>query len=335
MSAHGLPVGRKRLRIDAFMAGLILALAIGFTVPGLGRDGGVLHLEWITRFGVCGIFLLYGLTLDPKRMLHGFGKARVHIAVQLMTFVVFPLVVLALLALLPASAPQPVLTGLFYVAAVPSTVSSSVAMVSLARGNVPVAVFNATISSLIGVVVTPLWMSWYLSTDSASVPVLPMLAKVALLVVLPIVFGQLARIWLAGWASRNGGWIKHVDRIIILFIVLGAVSNTTAEGIWSRHEPTVLVVAIMLAVVTFFICYGIGIALARALKFETADRIAFLFCSSKKSLAFGVPLAPVVLPQTADIGLALIPLMAFHFFQLIIVSVIAGRYARRTVAVDA
>jgi sodium/bile acid cotransporter 7 len=322
------------VKLDYFLVGLIAVVATGFAFPSLGASGGLLHLDGVTTYGICGVFFLYGLTLAPERMLHGFRKMKVHAAVQLMTFAVFPAVVLAALWIFPHVLPDAVNIGLFYVATLPSTVSSSVAMVSMARGNVPVALFNATISSLIGVVVTPLWMAWYLASVGFSIPLLPTLLKVALLVILPIVLGQIGRRWLLGWITRNGYWVKHLDRVIILAIVLNSLSDATAAGIWTSHKPTLLIETAAAAMALFFVIYGIGLGVARLLGFDRDDRIAFLFCGSKKSLAVGVPLAPVIFAGMADIGLIIVPIMVFHFFQLVVVSGLAARHARTAPALD-
>lgn len=316
-----------KIRIDYFLGGLVLVVLLGFVLPGIGESGGPFHLDWVTNYGICGVFFLYGLMLVPERMLEGFRKVRVHVAIQLVTFVLFPMVVLAAQFLMPNFLPEPVKIGIFYVAALPSTVSSSVAMVSFARGNVPVALFNATVSSLIGVVITPLWMAWYLHSVGVSVPLLPTLGKIALLVVLPIVLGQIGRIWLVGWIGRNAYWVKHVDRLIILAIVMNAVSNATAAGIWTNYKPTLLVETAVTAMLLFGLIYTLGLGISKVLGFNRDDRIAFLFCGSKKSLAMGVPLAPVIFAGMPDIGLIIVPIMVFHFFQLVVVSGIASRYA--------
>lgn len=317
-----------KLKLDYFLTGLVVVVILGFVLPSIGKSHGILHLDWVTNYGICGVFYIYGLTLVPKRMLEGFRNVRVHVAIQLATFVLFPAVVLAAQFVAPHLLPDPVKIGLFYVAALPSTVSSSVAMVSMARGNVPVALFNATLSSLIGVVVTPAWMAWYLQSVGMSVPLLPTLLKVALLVVLPIVLGQVSRLWLSGWISRNGHWVKHIDRLIILAIVMNAVSNATAAGIWTHYRPLLLVETAIASMLLFLLIFAIAMGIARLLGFNREDRIAFLFCGSKKSLAMGVPLAPVIFAGMPNLGLLIVPIMVFHFFQLIVVSGIASRYAR-------
>src|SRR5258706_4781641 len=140
----------RGFRFDGFLLALLAVVLAGILWPEPGGKGGFLHIEWITTYGIAVVFFLYGLTLAPEKMRRGVANWRVHVTVQLGTFVLFPVVVLAANVAFRPVFPPEVWTGFFFIAAVPSTVSSSVAMTSLAGGNVPVAIFNATLSSFIG-----------------------------------------------------------------------------------------------------------------------------------------------------------------------------------------
>jgi sodium/bile acid cotransporter 7 len=288
---------------------------------------GFLHVDWIASYGIAVVFFLYGLTLAPEKLRQGMGHWRLHVTVQLGTFVLFPAVVLLVGLPIRQHVPQAVWTGFFFLAAVPSTVSSSVAMTSLAKGNVPVAIFNATLSSLVGVFVTPLLMAWFVAATGSSLPLGQVILKVVLLVLLPVAVGQVARRWLAGWAKANSGWLKFVDRIIILAIVFGSFSDSILAGVWSQHDVR-LVGGILVGVITlFFVVYWLMKIPCRLFGFNREDTIACLFCASKKSLATGVPMAILMFGTTPELGLIIAPLMLYHFCQLVIVSVIANRDA--------
>ncbi|WP_102959740.1 bile acid:sodium symporter family protein [Mangrovicella endophytica] len=324
----------RRPKLDGFVLALAAAVFLAILWPEPGRSGGFLHLDWITGYGVCGVFFLYGLTLDPEKMRAGFWRWRTHLAIQLTTFAVFPAVVLAFEALVPGALGEAASVGFFYVAALPSTVSSSVAMVSLARGDVPVAIFNATLSSLLGVILTPLLMSWYLQSTGAPVPLGPTVLKVVLLVLVPIGIGQIARRWLGGWARRNSAIVKLVDRSLIIAIVYGAFCDSVAEGVWTRNDPLLVAEIAVLTIILFSLVYLLTMLGARLIGLSRGDRICLQFCGSKKSLATGVPLAPVIFAGRPDVGLIILPIMLFHFFQLLIVSAIAGRYSRDAAAAE-
>jgi len=314
---------------DGFLLALAAVVAAAILWPEPGATGGPLHMNWIATYGVAVVFFLYGLTLAPEKLHQGASHWRLHLTVQLATFVLFPALVLLLLLPLTGSLPGPVETGFFYLAALPSTVSSSVAMTSLARGNVPVAIFNATLSSLLGVFVTPLLMAWFASTTGTDIPLLPVIGKVVALVLVPIGVGQVARRWLAAWASRHIKTIRLADRAIILAIVYNSFADSMIEGIWTSHDATLLAEMVVGVLVIFFIVYGILLVVCRILGFDLPDRIACLFCGSKKSLASGVPMAKLIFNGDPALGLIIAPIMLYHFFQLVIVSVIANRYARR------
>lgn len=269
-------------KIDRFVLALASAVILAIIWPEPGRTHGFLQWQWITTYGICGVFFLYGLSLKPERMREGLMCWKAHIVIVLTTFGLFPLVVLLALSIAPALLPEAAKIGFFYVAALPSTVSSSVAMVSLARGNVPVAIFNATLSSLLGVFITPALMAWYLKTTGTPIPLLPTIIKIVLLVLLPIVVGQISRRWLSGWAKRNGGFLKQADRAIILAIVYGAFCDSVAEGVWSKHDAMVVVEIAVGAILLFTVIYSLMLFITKLLRFNTKDRIAVLFCGSKK-----------------------------------------------------
>ncbi|HEX7775839.1 MAG TPA: bile acid:sodium symporter family protein [Parvibaculum sp.] len=318
----------KKLNIDGFLLSLMAVVALAIVWPAPGVTGGPLHVEWVANYGLCIVFFLYGLTLAPEKMRAGLAKWQIHIAVQLGTFVLFPIVVLAALFLTRGLLPPEVQLGFFYLAALPSTVSSSVAMTSLARGNVPVAIFNATLSAFLGVFVTPILMAWYMKSTGHSLPLSSVILKIVLLVLLPTALGQIAHRWLAAWAARNSAWLKLCDRAVILAIVYNSFSDSIKEGVWSAHDVSLLFIMIVGVIGLFFVIYGLMQIPCRLLGLNREDSIACLFCASKKSLATGVPLSKVMFGATPALGLIIAPLMLFHFFQLVIVSVIANRFAR-------
>lgn len=317
-------------KLDYFLIGLVLMVALALIWPTPGVSGGPLHFEYITTYGVSVVFFLYGLMLSPEKMKAGILHWRLHICVQLATFVLFPAIILVARALMPGLFSDDVWLGFFYVAALPSTVSSSVAMTNIARGNVPAAVFNASLSSLLGVFVTPLLMSWYMQRNGIDMPLLPVIFKVVMLVLVPIIVGQIARRWMGDWSQRNAFWVKLADRSTILAIVYNSFCDSVDAGVWSANELSMVLEVAVAAVALFVIVYVIMNVVCAVMGFDIRDRIACQFCGSKKSLATGVPLAPVMFGHSAAIGLIVTPIMVFHFLQLVIVSVLAARFAKRT-----
>ncbi|MBS1182286.1 MAG: putative Na+-dependent transporter [Proteobacteria bacterium] len=314
--------------IDGFLIALVAVVGAAIVWPEVGATGGPLAMNVVASYGVAVIFFLYGLTLVPEKLRQGAANWRVHVVVQLATFVLFPVITLALIATAGSLVPTDVALGFFLVGALPSTVSSSVAMTSLARGNVPTAIFNATLSSLIGVFATPLLMAWYAAATNMAMPVLPVLVKVIGLVLVPIGVGQIARHWLAPWAQRHIRAIRLADRAIILAIVFNSFADSMVEGVWSGHDATLLASITVGVCVLFFTVYGLLTLPCRWLGFDRGDTIACLFCGSKKSLATGLPMAKLMFGASPALGLIIAPIMLYHFIQLVVVSMIATRHAR-------
>jgi sodium/bile acid cotransporter 7 len=318
----------RGVAVDGFLIGLAVVVSAAIVFPAPGASHGILHMDLIATYGVAIVFFLYGLTLAPEKLHEGATNWRVHLIVQLATFVLFPVVVLALLFAFGWTLPAPTSTGFFYIAALPSTVSSSVAMTSIARGNVPAAIFNATLSSLIGVFATPILMAWFAATTGETMALLPVIAKVVGLVLVPIAVGQVARHWLRNWAARHIKTIRLADRAIILAIVYNSFSDSMVEGIWGGHDLSFLIAMIAGVILLFAVVYWIIMIPCRLFGFNRADTIASLFCGSKKSLATGVPLARLMFSNSPALGLIIAPIMLYHFFQHVIVGDIANRYAR-------
>ncbi len=319
----------SRIGIDAFLIGLMSMVVLAWVAPELGRSGGLLHMDLFTGYGVALVFLLYGLTLPPERLKAGLMNWRLHTLVQTSTFLLFPALVWGLGAALAGWVDANVRLGFFVLAALPSTISSSVAMTSIARGNVAGAIFNASLSSLIGVVLTPLWVNWYLSAGGGSLDLGRVLLKILLLVLTPIVVGQVLRPWLHAWLDRNMRWLKQLDRATILAIVFNSFSDSIAEGVWAEHGADTLILVAGGSFVLFFFVFGLLSVLCRLLGFNREDAIAGVFCGTKKSLAAGVPMAKIMFGASPVLGMVIAPTILYHFIQLVAASIIARRWQDR------
>ncbi|GGF69626.1 transporter [Azorhizobium oxalatiphilum] len=317
----------SRFKLDPFVIALALTVVAAVIWPYPGVSGGVLHADKAASYGVAFIFVLYGLSLAPEHLWKSAGRWRVHLVVQFSTFALFPVVVLAAHPLLVRVMPPEMVAGFFFLAALPSTVSSSVAMTSLARGNVPVAIFNASISSLIGVFVTPLLMAWYMHATGTQMDLQGVIIKLVLLVMLPVGIGQLLRPLLAQFMNRHKKAARLADRAVILMIVYNSFCDSVVGGVWSKHDPRLIAEMLAGVVILFFVVYGLVAVICRLVGFNRMDRVAVLFCSSKKSLATGLPMARVIFGSQAELSLIIAPVMLFHFIQLVIVSFIAGHMA--------
>lgn len=312
---------------DWFLLGMLAAVVLAWFYPEPGAKGGSLHPEISNKLGVALIFFLHGLTLSFAALASGVRLWRLHLFVQGSTFLLFPLLGLGLWLALPSRIAPDLRTGLFFLCALPSTVSSSVALTAAAGGNVAAAVFNATLSSLLGVVLTPLWLAVVLGTAGGALPLGAVVLDLVLWLVLPLVLGQLARPLLGNFASRQRARINVADRATILLLVYTSFCDSVKGGVWNRGGGAV-VTALAAAVVLLALVLAFTWSAGEALGFERPERIVGLFCGSKKTLASGVPMARLIFGASPGLGLMLLPIMVYHPLQLLVGGWLAARLRR-------
>ncbi|MEU7099550.1 bile acid:sodium symporter family protein [Streptomyces longwoodensis] len=311
-----------RLPIDPYVVLLLGTVGLAALFPARGTAADV--SAGASTAAIALLFFLYGARLSTREALDALRHWRLHITVLACTFLIFPVLGLAARGLVPVLLTHPLYQGLLFLTLVPSTVQSSIAFTSIARGNVPAAICAGSFSSLVGIVVTPL-LAAVLLGGSGGGPSADSLVKIVLQLLVPFLAGQVLRRWIGGFVTRHKKVLGYVDRGSILLVVYTAFSEGVVQGIWHRVSPLQLggllvVEAVLLAVMLLLTWYG-----AKALRFGREDRITIQFAGSKKSLAAGLPMAGVLFGAHAS--LAVLPLMLFHQMQLMVCAVIARRRA--------
>jgi sodium/bile acid cotransporter 7 len=319
----------RRWRPDWFLLGMIAAALLAWLAPGPGAKGGALHPEVVNHLGVALIFFLHGLALSFAALRQGTLHWRLHLAVQLMTFVVCPLFGVLALFSFGARLDPSLGIGLFFLCALPSTVSSSVAFTATAGGNVPAAVFNATLSSVLGVFSTPLWVGLVLGASGASLPLGSVVLDLAIWLLLPLALGQLCRPLGGAWASRHEAAINKVDRLTILVLVYTSFCDSVQSGVWLGSGVQAMLVTLLFSAALLGLLLVLSNAFARRLGLATEDRIVLVFCGSKKTLASGVPMARLMFGAQLGLSLILLPILIYHPLQLVVCGWLARRFATR------
>jgi sodium/bile acid cotransporter 7 len=318
----------SRLNIDPYIAAIVGMVGLATLVPvhGVGAVAG----GYATNAAIAVLFFLHGAKLEPRAALAGARHWRLHAAVLLSTFVLFPLLALTARAVAPQLLPPALWAGLLLLCVLPSTVQSSIAFTSIARGNVPAALCAATASNLLGMVLTPLLAGLLLHTHgrfSAHA-----VGDIAMQLLLPFLAGQLARPWIGDWVARNRLLLGLVDRGSILLVVYVAFSEGVTQGIWHQLDAATLGTLMLVDAALLAAVLTLTTVASRVLGFSRADEIAVVFCGSKKSLASGLPMATVLLAGQSA-GLIVLPLMLFHQIQLMACATMARRYAARVEAI--
>jgi sodium/bile acid cotransporter 7 len=313
-----------RLPIDPYLLMLLATVGLALALPPRGEMRGVVDLVVFASVGL--LFFLYGARLSPAAIWAGATHWRLQLLVFASTFVLFPIIGFAIGAVVKSSLPIEITTGLVFVSLLPSTVQSSIAFTSIARGNVPAALCSASISNMLGVVLTPLLVSVAFPTPGGLSG--GTLRDIALQILLPFVAGQFARPKIGAWLLRHRTLTSVVDRGSVLIIVYAAFGAGMAEGVFQLVSAANLGIVLVLDMLMLALVIGVTTFASRFLGFSTEDEIAIVFCGSKKSMAAGLPMANILFPANT-VGLIVLPLMIFHQGQLFVCAVLARRYAAR------
>jgi sodium/bile acid cotransporter 7 len=243
------------------------------------------------------------------------------------TFVLFPLLGLALSSVLHDLLTGGLWMGVLFLCALPSTVQSSIAFTSIARGNVAGTVAAAATSNLLGIGLTPVIVGVMTHTHGATVS-LSGIWRIVEQLLIPFAAGHLLRPWLGGWVARNRKLLGLTDRATVVLAVYSAFSAAVVQGIWRQVSLANLLVLVLVAATLLTAVLLLSSLIARRLGFSKEDEISIVLCGSKKSLVSGVPMARVLFAPDA-VGAVVLPVMVFHQMQLMVCAWLAKRYGSR------
>jgi solute carrier family 10 (sodium/bile acid cotransporter), member 7 len=315
----------SRFRIDPYLFALIGVVTLAAILPARGVGAPI--MDGAVYGAVALLFFLYGARLAPQAVAAGIAHWRLQSLVFASTFILFPAIGLTLTALLRPFLSPDLSLGLMFICVLPSTVQSSIAFTSIARGNVPAALCAASISNLFGMLLTPALVALLLNAHGAGLS-MTAVKDIALQLLAPFVAGQLLRPLIGAWLLRHKTITSVVDRGSILVVVYAAFSAGMAAGVWSQLSLASLALVLLLDATMLGLVLVVTTLVARWSGFSTEDEIAIVFCGSKKSMAGGIPMANILFPGH-PVGLIVLPLMLFHQAQLFACATLAQRYAQR------
>jgi solute carrier family 10 (sodium/bile acid cotransporter), member 7 len=327
---HASRIGQsiKQFRPDVFVMALVGTVTIATLLPCEGDSARFFSALGVVAIG--SLFFLQGARLSRDAIVAGLTNWRLHAAIACMTFALFPLLGLLLTAMVPHALNRTLVLGLLFLCALPSTVQSSIALTSIARGNIAGAVCAATASSLIGLLLTPLLFGFMAHMQGGGGVDLSGMWKIFAQLLLPFIAGHLLRPWIGAWAARNKALLAVTDRGSILLVVYTAFSAAVANGIWQQLPPMMLAMLVMIVAILLAAGLLITRAAARLCAFDHAEEVALVFCGSQKSLVSGVPIASVLFAGPT-LGLIVLPIMIYHPMQLVVCAWLARHYARRPI----
>lgn len=313
---------------DRFIAGIMGMILLAWLIPGIGGENSFFRLKEITQYGIALLFFFYGLRLSPEKLVNDLKNWRLHLLIQSVTFLVFPFLVLLFRPLLKGTENEVLWLAVFFLAALPSTVSSSVVMVSIAKGNIPSAIFNASISGVIGILITPLWMGIFLEKQAEPFDFGGVMADLFITILVPVIVGLILHRFWGHWAARNNKYLSMFDKSVILSVVYRSFSDSFLNGIFNSISWIDLIILAGSVITLFFTVLNLTKTLTRLMKFNREDSITVIFCGSKKSLMHGSVMAGVIFAGSSAGSIFLVPIMIYHAFQLFYISLVARKMGK-------
>ncbi|WUH98581.1 bile acid:sodium symporter [Spirillospora sp. NBC_00431] len=317
-----------RLHIDPYIAAILCSVGIAAMLPADGGFAAV--LDHAGAVAVTLLFFLYGARLRTAETLRGLGHWRLHTVILSVTFLIFPLLAIGCSPLAPGLLTEHLYHGVVFLCVLPSTVQTSITLTSIARGNEAGAICSASLSNVLGVVLTPLLATALISAESGGIS-LGSVRDIALRILLPFLLGQVAQRRIGDFVRARRRALSRYDRAVILLMVYTAFSQGVVDDIWDGLAPAELAVLALVIMALLAVTLTLAALLARIFGFSRADRVTMLFCGSQKSLASGLPMATVLFAG-ASVSTMILPLMLYHQLQLLVCSWLAQRFAAAEVA---
>ena len=319
------------LRKNWFVLGIVAALLSGFLLAD--KADALNPAGWTNRIVVIILFFITGLTLPTDRIRHDLATPKLHLLIQVTIFVATPALFLTAIPLFREAMNGQLLVGILALAVLPTTVSSCIVFTQSAGGNTVAAVFNASLANTLGIFISPLLLSLLLSRSGEGLPVAQLtttLRSLALNMLVPIVAGQIARIKLRDLADRHRLKLSVVSSSLILVVVVLAFSRTAANPDFARYAGELPWAFVYLAT-AHLILVALVLMATRILGLSTPDRIAAMFVAPQKTLALGAPLLTIYFSGQEILGIALLPLVFYHPFQLLVAGLLKGLPFTRSV----
>lgn len=309
---------------DKFIWLLSGAVLLATLIPVEGQAKDIASI--LFNAGIFAVFLLHGIRLERHEVRAGLGNIRLQGTIFLWVFGVMLMIGLLLSNLLDTVLPADVALGFLFLGVLPSTVQSATSYCAIAKGNVAGSVVASAFINLVGVFISPLLFA-LLAHAAGVVITTETVTKLALLLVLPFVLGQIFHKWLRPWVIEHKDLTGWLDKGAIALAVYVSFSAATIAGMWSRVSGAEFVWLTAALLLWLGLAFGGTWLLGGMIGFVRADRKTLLFSGAQKSLAIGAPLAAIIFaPERA--GLVILPLIFYHLAQLFLSAPVAVRLAK-------
>lgn len=317
----------KLLALDRFTILLMVMVVLASIVPVSGQAA--YYFGILTTVAIAILFFLHGAKLSREAVVQGIMHWKLHALVFALTFAVFPILGLMAKPILEPMLGRELYWGFLFMCFLPSTVQSSIAFTSVAKGNVASAVCSASFSNIIGMFITPILVSIFiLGQLKHDFDPTASIIQITLLLFVPFVLGQILRPWIFPKMQKIPSLVKAFDQGSILMVVYGAFSGAVVAGLWKVVSFNTLMLLILACSVLLTVIMLLALYIPKWMGFNKEDQIAIFFCGSKKTLASGVPMAQILFIGQ-PLGMIVLPIMIFHQIQLMVCGVIANYWSKQ------
>ncbi|MCH2176254.1 MAG: bile acid:sodium symporter [Lentisphaeria bacterium] len=305
-----------------FMLGLITVVIVGSLYPQVAswNEGGRLTTSFVAL-----IFLGMGITLPSEAVVNGLSKWKIHLFIQAFIFVITPIYFALTIGLIKGQISREILIGLLALSVLPTTISTCTVFTQISGGNSIITLFNASLSNILGIFISPLLLS-VLLREAGQVMPMSVLVKIitglGFTMVLPLIIGQVFRYFNRQKAiaakKKIGSFSNFLILLIVFFTMAGSASNPSIKQDFSGYA-----IPIIYLIITHFILLVFVFIALKISHLSGPEKISIVYTAPQKTLAMGVPLLSAYFAKQPEIlGIAILPLLFYHPWQLIIAGII-------------
>lgn len=304
------------LRKNWFFAGIFIVILLAFGFPWLGR--------WAREYEILNVaifvaFFITGLTLETSSIRAQLRGFKAPAAAMLSSLLLIPLLAwtTALMVL-----PPELVIGVCIIATAPVTVAAGTVMTELGRGNVPLSLFICVLGNVLAIFTIPVSLNLLLRFGGdIDLPVLRMLAGLALTVLVPTILGQIVRSFVKEKLPPYRKTFSVFQQCTILMIIFNAMASSAAR-ILQAGTTVILVLGFMVLLHSVVLAMNYGIS--RFLGLDRPSTTAFTIHTSQKTLTVSYVVWAGYF--AAQYPMALIPAIGYHLTQTLMDSILAQRF---------
>ena len=265
----------------------------------------------LLKIGIFLSFFVTSLTLNTSAILSESRNYKAIVAALVSGFVLFPIIAKLFAEVIFGGDPD-FLIGFCILAVVPVTMATATVLTNLAGGNVPLNLMINVTTNMLAIFTIPISLKILLAGDnSIELPAFKLMLEIFIIVILPVVLGQIIRIKIKEQVMRAKKAFSLFCRIIILLLIFNAVANS-AEQLAGLGYRLIFIVAVTIALHIVILAMNFGIS--KMLRLDFASTSAFTITTSQKTIGLSFIIWSI---SFTAFPLAMIPTICYHLTQSI------------------